>query len=156
MVEGKKVYGISGESIGMQVTIDVTQKAVTSVYSLNTQSYQSSAYDNETDQKVLQSIIERGGLYDYQPESADETVQVSLLDPEFAYVVMTRYGTTGFDYEELLVPALVFPVSAEAQDIYQWKKNIVIPLAQELLANENSGGGVTILPVPEPLLKEGE
>ena len=145
IINGVSVYTASGDLMGMQVAVSSRTRSVVSVSTLIEHAYASSSYQNETDRSVLQAIMERGGMYDYQPETAAQTVDITLRDPRIAYLSVAQYS--GTEYEELYVPALIFDVDPGDTDALAWKKRVIVPLVKDVII---SAGGATGVGVAEP------
>lgn len=159
MIDGQQVYDESGNPSGLNVGVRIAPEVrVTGVWELTTQNYQSSAYQAETSVERVMSLVERGGFrnYYYAADGA-RTVDVEVGTPDVAYVKLWDYKN-GLN-EELLVPALVFPVlnfdDENLAPSFWYRKNIVIPLVKEILDNENSDLPVRILPAAEPAATGG-
>ena len=87
----------------------------------------------------------KGGLYFYTPTEAKEVVEVKISTPETKLIKMWVPSDDGKG-QELLIPALVFPVSDMPQEEYFYKKTVIVPLIEEVLENsENQGGPITIM-----------
>lgn len=154
MINGQQVHDESGNPSGLNVGVRISPEVrVTGVWELTTQNYEASAYQAETNVDRIMSLVERGGFrnYYYAAEGAT-TVDVEVGAPEVSYVKLWNYKS-GVN-EELLVPALIFPVLDQpSQDIapgYWQRKNVVIPLVKEILDNENIDLPVRIMPAEEP------
>jgi hypothetical protein len=154
-INGQQVYDESGNPNGLNVGVRISPEVrVTGVWELTAQNYESSAYQAETNVERIMSLVERGGFrnYYYAPEGA-RTVDVEVGAPEVSYVKLWNYKSGS--NEELLVPALIFPVlnkddESLAQNFW-YRKNIVIPLVKEILDNENNDLPVRIMPADEPV-----
>lgn len=144
-LNGQSVYDESGNPNGLNVSVRYSpQLRVSNVYELTTQNYQSSSYQAETDVNRIMALVEKGGFRNYYYMDANaKTVDVELGTPEVSYVKLWNYSNNVS--EELLVPALIFPVTKhpEITEPYYWpRNNVVIPLVKEILDNENNGGGI--------------
>jgi hypothetical protein len=151
MLNGQQVYDESGNLSGLNVSVRVSPEiTVSSVYELTTQNYQSSSYQAEMDVARIMKLVEKGGFrnyYYFDSSQNAKTVDVELGTPDVALVKIWSYKNGA--NEELLVPALVFPVTKAptAEDVGPWgwyRRNVVIPLVKEILDNEN--GGMEIMP----------
>jgi hypothetical protein len=149
-LNGQEVHDESGNLSGMNVTVRISPDiSVSSVWDLTTQNYQSSSYTAETDVARVMKLVEKGGFRNYYyMEPNAKTVDVELGTPEVSLVKLWNYKNN--TNEELLVPALIFPVTKEPtpEEVgpYGWyRKNVVIPLVKEILDNED--GGVRIMPL---------
>jgi len=147
MLNGQVVHDEQGNPSGMNVAVRISPElAVSSVYDLTTQNYQSSSYDAETDVSRVMGLVAKGGFRNYNyTEKGAKTVDIELGTPEVSLVRLWNYKN-GLN-EELLVPSLIFPVikapTAEEVGPYGWyRTSVVIPLVKELLDNENGDGGI--------------
>jgi hypothetical protein len=141
VIDGQTVHDESGNLSGMVVSVRFSPEVkVSGVWDLTTQNYQSSSYQAETDVKRIMGLVERGGFRNYYYlEPGAKTVDVELGTPEVSMVKLWNYNS-GLS-EELLVPALIFPVTKQPTEIgpYFWyRKNVVIPLVKEILDTENA------------------
>ncbi|MDD5109741.1 MAG: hypothetical protein PHI63_00820 [Patescibacteria group bacterium] len=141
-VNGKPVYDDSGRKVGMNITVDVRFKRVSGAYNIATQTYESSSYAAEKNADAILKILGQGGQYAGYDAQAPKIVDVTVGAPQTAYLKMWQYNEKGSN--ELLVPALVFPI-AKSPEPYFWRKAVVIPLASELLQQTNSGGPIRTL-----------
>lgn len=150
IVSGQTVHDESGMPFGLTVAVNARHKRVEGVWNLTTNEYQSSMYDAETDAERILKIAGNGGIYGggWQDPNA-QRVEIELGTPERILTKVWKYSNGKND--ELLVPALRFPVLNAPKDY--WQKNIVIPLIKELLAVPEGGGiGIpTPMPAPMPL-----
>ncbi|MCB9802393.1 hypothetical protein H6761_00030 [Candidatus Nomurabacteria bacterium] len=133
LIEGKQVYDDWGNKQGLHLNVNFNQKKVINVWNINTQNYQSSEYQMETDVQKLLNIAEAGGL-NYYPYSEGKTIEVAIGTPSIEYVRTWQY--TNRENNELLVPALVFPILDQMEN--NNKQRIVIPLATELLKQQQN------------------
>jgi hypothetical protein len=153
ILEGQAVYDESGNRNGMNVAVRFSPEVrVSSVWDLTTQNYQSSSYQAETDVKRIMDLVARGGFRSYYySEPGARTVDIELGTPEVSFVKVWNYKDG--NSEELLVPALIFPVTKEPASnlvgpYYWYKKNVVIPLVKEILDNEPSIDPIRIMETP--------
>ncbi|MFA5069939.1 MAG: hypothetical protein WC528_01540 [Patescibacteria group bacterium] len=124
VVNSRFVYLASGEKAGLTVNVSQRYGRVTSLISLSSQSYQASAYPLETETANILKLIEQGGIYPTYYGSGSAT-EYPLGEPSLGYLFISQ------ENEELLVPALVFPV--ENAESYQ--KNVVVPIVSGLVEN---------------------
>lgn len=151
MIDGAPVLDQSGNYSGLRVTINLLRKNASGLNGLSPYRYEASDYALETDESRLMKVLANGGwnrFYYYGQESTAAT-EIELGTPVKSLVQMWRY--TNNHNEELLVPALVFPVLNTPSDYYG-QKFVSIPLVKELvdelLVEPNSGGGGGIIPMP--------
>jgi len=146
LIDGRKVYNSDGRTVGMMVGVDVRNRKVANLAPIYSQRYASSAYDAVTDASLAEEIISRGGIMPMYTEGAEKTVELELGEPEQAYY--SHWVFANGRSENVLVPALVFPIKDKPQDGSIWLEQVVLPLAKEIVDQYGSGWG------PMPLMKE--
>ncbi|PIR56802.1 MAG: hypothetical protein COU72_04315, partial [Parcubacteria group bacterium CG10_big_fil_rev_8_21_14_0_10_41_35] len=78
---------------------------------------------------------------------------IELGTPE--YVLIQLYNYQDNKSNELLVPALRFPIVKNLEnDQYYWRTSVVVPLAKELM-NDYSLPEPRPMPVDDPVLMQG-
>jgi len=147
VVNGLKVYNSDGRFVGLMVGIDVRNRRVANVSPIYIQNYSSSAYDAQTDAAKVKELISRGGIMPFYSEGAEKVIDLSLGEPEQAYYSNWIYAN-GVS-ENILVPALVFPIKDQPADQSLYLEKVVVPLAKELYDQPQGGG------VPVPYLMKG-
>lgn len=132
------VYEEGGYPHGLQVSVNVREKKVASVFGLSSQSYESSSYALETDEEKILSILSRGGVNAYIPEEDPnikvKKISVSVGTPQRILLHVMSYDNKA--PQELFVPALLFPVTKPPTNEQYYPTSIAIPLAQDLLNNK--------------------
>jgi hypothetical protein len=140
LVDGQTVYDEGGTKSGINVAVNIRHKAVGGVWSLTSQNYMSSGYDAVQDEQQILSYIDAFEQYatDYlPPEMKIEKKELELGTPAQGYVNM--YRMLDQHSEQLLVPALIFPVLNAPEDQPWFRKNVIVPLAADLLARQDMG-----------------
>lgn len=146
-INGQSVYDESGNITGLFVTVDYRHKKVSNVNSLTSQNYQASNYTAETDSARILKLVEQGGFwgnpYPVMAKPSGSTGAIEPMEnnelklqvgtPTKQYVLFAYYPKGPVSY--LLVPSLIFPVikAPNGASYYYYQKNIVVPLAKELL-----------------------
>lgn len=158
MVNGMPVYDTNGTAIGLTVAVNVRYGRVESVYGLQTENYQSSAYDAITDTSTILSMAENPEVYPviYGAVSGGGTsgdsagnaavTTYNLGTPTMAYEDMYQTDSNG-QSSEFLVPAFAFPVVGSASGAAP-AQNIMVPLVKDF---EQQSQGVAVPPVPRPV-----
>lgn len=151
IVNGLPVYNTAGDAIGLMVEVNVRYGRVESVNGLQTEDYQSSAYDAITDTSTILSIAENPETYPvmYGAASGPVNGDVTTYDlgtPTMVYEDMYQTASNG-QSSEFLVPAFAFPVVVGASDTAS-AQNIMVPLIQDF---EQEQQGSVIVPRPMPL-----
>lgn len=152
IINGKQVYESYGEKIGMTVNVDIVSNKVDGLYGIQTQNYESSKYDLETDSNKLLDVIKIGGNM-FSPRYASNTnvkeISSNVKNPSIAYMRTYKYdNNTSY---ELYVPAMILDVENTTNN---YRKNIVIPLTkdsiEEILKNNKEQPVINELPQPIP------
>ncbi len=148
LIDGEEVMDESGNKNGIRVNVNVRVNRVSGLYGLSIQNYESSSYEGETDAQKIIEIAERGGQRWYFYE-AENQIELELGTPERTLVNIWNYRDG--QSEELLVPALIFPILNPPTEQYYYRKNVVVPLAQDILKRYEVNEDI----MPMPLLKDG-
>lgn len=151
LINNEPVRDQGGNYAGIRVNINLLQKGVTGLYGLTPFRYEASAYALETSAERIIRIAENGGQGGmFFNGSETGTTEIQLGTPTKSYVQTYRYQNNRS--EELLVPALVFPIlNPEAFGFYG-QRSVIVPLVQEMLGelearNVPGDGGIGIMPV---------
>ncbi|MGE5297953.1 MAG: hypothetical protein ACM3KM_02220, partial [Acidobacteriaceae bacterium] len=145
-IQDQTLYDEGGNKSGLNVSINVRNKKVISVYDLAVPNFQSSQYDAETDSAKLLKIAEKGGMYGYVQPNAKKFVDIELGTPKIELVRMWNYKNN--QSEELLIPSLIFPITKlPDSDPYFYRNSVTVPLIKEILDKDN--GNPIITPMME-------
>jgi len=146
LVDGDKASDGYENFVGLNVGVDIRNKQVGNVYGLNTQKYEKSEYEKESDTAKIKDYLKFGGLYRnyFYPEDT-KIKEVKVGDPELQMVKYTNWADN--KTVELIVPALIFPVEQDPNNPYGTQK-IIVPIVKELTENTNTGG-----PYPMPYME---
>lgn len=153
LIDGKEVYDGGVNPTGLQVTVDIRERKVLSVYNLATRSYQKSDYPLETDtKKLIQLAIDNGmgvPIYYSEPNNESPTpLEVKLGKPEVKLMQYWKYDNTSS--EELVIPALAFPILNKPTNLYL-PDFVFIPLVKEILDDHKKNEVMPQPVVDEPL-----
>lgn len=162
LVNGQEIYDESGNKSGLNVTVDIREMAVTSVWNLTTQNYQASSYDTEKDSSRIIKLAENGGFRQiYYYGNGGDQQEISLGTPTLGLVQMSFYRDN--QNQQLLIPSYIFPITNKPAGVYYYQDNIIVPVVKDVLdwGNNNGGGirpmmegAVEIQPAPAmPLVK---
>lgn len=134
LIDNQKVRDQNGYLAGLSVDINVMEKKVSGLHGLMPYKFQSSSYDLVRDTERIIALAEDGGYSrSYYGLDSEDIREVELGTPEFSYAKMWRQ-VNNVD-EDILVPALMFPVIKKAGDPYYGIDYIVVPLVEELIEN---------------------
>lgn len=147
VINGEEVVDESGNKNGIRVNVNTRVGRVSGVYGLSIQNYESSSYQAETDVQKIIEIAERGGQRWYY--ESENQIELELGTPEKTLVNVWNYRDG--QSEELLVPALIFPILNPPTEEYYYQRNVVVPLAQDILKRYEINEDVR----PMPFLKDG-
>lgn len=137
LVDGQPVKTTGGTFAGLQVTVNLLQKAVSGLYGLTPYRYESSNYELETEEASIINLAENGGWGTGYYGNPENIQTIGLGTPEKVYVQLYRYRDNSS--EELLVPALVFPViDIPDSASYFGSRSLVVPLVKEILQEANN------------------
>ena len=123
----EEVYDQSGALAGLRASINLSRNAISNVDGLAIYHYQSSEYELVTDMEAIIKVAEKGGWNQISFASTN-VKKVSLGTPKRALVQLSRFSNN--QNEELLVPALIFPV-ADGQ-LFYGRSSVVVPLVKEI------------------------
>ncbi|MCR4312300.1 MAG: hypothetical protein NUV56_03375 [Candidatus Uhrbacteria bacterium] len=132
-IDNTPVFNSDGSGRGITVTVDLRNRKVVSLNMNVVTTVSSSSYALTTDGVAFMDIVKRGGMWGWQPETADNVITVTLGDPTNVLMSHSRYNDSTGQYEELFVPALSFPIIEASDDSTMYQSAIVIPLVQEIL-----------------------
>ncbi|MBU2576055.1 hypothetical protein KKF64_03145 [Patescibacteria group bacterium] len=144
IVEGEIVHDQSGNPAGLSVNINIRHKRAAGVWGLRANQFESSDYEAVKSVEDIKKVLEAGGMgYVFEPSNVAKIVELGT--PE--QILMQTYNWSDGQSNELLVPALKFPVINQPEgEKYFWRQNIIIPLAKELFEQQ--------LPQPRPMLDD--
>jgi hypothetical protein len=145
LLNGQLVWDEGGNSkAGVRVSVNLRNQEVEGIWNLTTNNYESSAYEAIQDFSEVIKIAEAGGWRN-QGWFANGQAEVALGTPTRQLLKITNYQNGRS--EELIVPALVFPVEKSGSNIY-YRSAVVVPLIKELLAKDSASGPVRIMAEP--------
>jgi len=146
LVDGSPVRDQSGNYFGLRVNINLLKKAVSGLNNLSPYRYEASPYELETSVERILKIAASGGFNRSFYGTGEEMKELSLGTPERSFVQVYRYVDNRND--ELMVPALVFPIIDKPTTGYYGQNYVVVPLVKELLDELEQGqGGMEIMPM---------
>lgn len=134
LIDGKPVYEQGGMKAGLSVGVHVRERKVSDVYGIMSQSYTRSTYQGVTTSGAVLDFLNRsgnaygGGL---PPNTVPETIEVTLGAPALGYTKVYSYEDGRSD--ELVVPALIFPVENVPEGSYYYQQAVTVPLAKDLM-----------------------
>lgn len=129
------VYEQGGSYAGIKVLINLSKNIVSNVSGLSPYRYESSEYDLINDSERLISAAENS--HRSQGYYRQEKVNQVILDtPRKVYLQTWFYENN--KNEELLIPALLFPVKGEKS--FYSSQQIIVPLVREVFENWNNNG----------------
>lgn len=131
LVDGMPVIGTDGSGYGITVTVSLRTGDVTNASIYSSSSIDASEYALETDTTKIMDVVNRGGLWSWQPTDAQNTYRVTLGEPELVLTTHSNYDSTTGRSTELFVPALRFVVTQNAGDNQQ--SAVIVPLVREIL-----------------------
>ncbi len=137
-VNGMEVYDQWGNKVGMNVTINIRDKKVDSVWGIKTQNFETSTYDKESEEKIKE-IIETGGVDGYSIKGPNiKDVEIKLNNPKLVYMNFFKYqGNTS---DEFLIPAIKLDINAPKDEYsFDYRKHLIIPLLKDIYKFRQDG-----------------
>lgn len=134
LIDGKPVYEQGGQKAGISIGVHVRQKKVSDAYGILSQNYTRSSYEAVTTSGAIIDFLDRSGnMYGggMPPNTIPETVNVTLGAPTVGFTKVYNYEDGKAD--ELVVPALIFPVKEVPEGSYYYQQSVTVPLAKELM-----------------------
>lgn len=136
IVNGETVHDQGGGYSGLRVNINLLKKAASGLSGLHPYRYESSSYELETDFSKIIAAAEKGGWNRGYWGGGNDGRTLELGSPTKIYVTFWRYAEGRS--EELLVPAMSFPILNPAPEMYYGPRTITVPLVKEMLNELNS------------------
>jgi hypothetical protein len=140
-IDGKEVRDQGGAPSGLVVNVNLREKKGDGLWNLMTTTYQSSDYVGMTDAAAIKDAVTRGGPFGAAPPEGEKVVDVPLGAPE--RVLMRAWSGN----EEVIVPALRFPVVTKPAGETWFQDSVMVPLVKDLFT------APTGMPVITPFVK---
>ena len=137
MLDGQEVRDQAGGYSGLRVNINLLKKAPSGLYGLSPYRYESSAYELETDTAKIIAAAEKGGWNRGFWGGSENSQTLALDTPQKVYVQFWRYNQASGRSDELLIPALAFPILNRPSDLYYGPRLVTVPLVKEILEELN-------------------
>jgi hypothetical protein len=148
LIDGQAVRDQSGSYAGLRVTINLIKKAASGLNGLTPYRYEASNYALETSAETIVKLAENGGWNRNYYMQSENLTTIELGTPERTYVQIWKYENNRND--ELLVPALIFPVINSSTTLnYYGQKYIIVPLVKDMIQDLGSQ------PMPYLMMKDG-
>lgn len=146
IINNMAVYDESGNPNGPQANVNMRYARADGAWGIGGHNFQKSKYSIEQDKEKILKLALRGGYRRYYDQQSNgEVVNIELGTPKVSLVAVNNFknGT----YEQLFVPALIFPVTNDVDQTKFYQKNIVVPLVKDLLNEDINQPQPTPLPV---------
>ncbi len=151
MIDGKVVYDQWGNITGIYAGYSVRERMIANFGGFTALNFQASLYETEQDEYAIIDIAEKGGLNGYAGATDENVIEIELGEPSLQYSSIYNYN--GGRSEELIVPALVFPVVDIPEEArYLNRKSVVVPIIKDILKNDDNGGRIMPMPLIEPAM----
>ncbi|MEK7631789.1 MAG: hypothetical protein AAB445_02900 [Patescibacteria group bacterium] len=131
LAEGKDVVDASGQAYGITVGINIATKLVTSVYNITSLRFEASTYPMVTKTETVLEVVQRGGVYGSTATNDAKALTIEVGTPKAGYLFSSYQLDSGSS--DVLVPALIFPITKVPTGAQVYSKTIVVPLVQELI-----------------------
>jgi len=145
VIDGKKVYDLSGQPYGLNVQVSASGQRVSGVSNLRSLNLSASDYATISDTKRVLDIVKRGGVYSSPIDASTPTSEFEVGEPESVLTVMQTYTDT--TSSEFYVPALRFPITKTPVDQPTYQSAIVVPLVSDFLDTVSGVDDIKILPI---------
>lgn len=110
VIDGLSVYTANGKKYGMEVTVDATNKRITALQNLTSQTYDSAQYDLAKNSAIVLDGIATSMNQDFTNIYTATSSEAQVVYDTPSKVLMRIIRTTDIGVkEELFVPALLFP-----------------------------------------------
>lgn len=130
LINGAPVREQDGSYYGLRVTINILKKAASGLNGLTPFAYETSSYALATDASDVIKAAEKGGYNSGYLGGNGEVKTIELGTPTRSYVQVWKYSDNRNN--ELLIPALIFPIVKAPKDYYG-QKSIMVPLVKDML-----------------------
>ncbi len=154
LLDGKVVYDEGGAKSGLSVGVNIRHDRVSDAYGIMDQKYLKSAYAAVTDTAQITQYLDKYGEYPAEWSALNTTVKkvdVKIGTPEIG--LMRSYQYENGKTSELVIPALIFPVTESPAGSYFYRSSITVPLAKEMLDKLMKGPEGRPMPA-EPIIME--
>ncbi len=132
VINDKEVYSSHGGKNGLQISINIRERKVSSLNNLNFSNLKSSSYQLIDNTNRMNDLIERGGLNpDYYRSLQDNFIELELEEPVIALVKTWISSPDKNTSSELFIPSLIFKIK-ERPNEYFHRQNVIIPLVEEI------------------------
>lgn len=151
VINGKEVYESGGSKSGLGININIRYKKASAAYSIVAQNFESSNYDGVTNTDDILNSAKKGGMSPiYRYDNSSETVKLELDTPSTILLKYYSYNQDNGRNEELIIPALLFPVKNIPTDTSRnfgyIQQNVIVPLVKEIFDQYKNEQ------VPQPIL----
>jgi hypothetical protein len=151
LINDGKVHDSSGELDGLRINVNIRHLRASGAWNIVANNYEASEYEVVKDTEKLIDLAEKGGQNIYYGETS-EVVKIEIGTPEVVYIKHYQYKDNQSD--ELLIPALRFPIIDKPIDSYIWQNNIVVPLVKEIFDERQAEPYLMPRPMIEPMIME--
>lgn len=158
LVNGSPVYDEWGNANGMTINVDVRLRAAIGLWGLRTMNLVQQDMRAVTNPEALTDLIRTGGVQFVMPQPT-ETTEATLGAPELVYMSYYHWDQEEQVGYETYYPALSFPITVLPTDTYEFRKAVVVPLAQDYIDMHKEEMGEMPVPYGEPMpvdMMEGE
>lgn len=153
IINDQHVYSSHGGKDGLQLSINIREKRVSSLSNLNFSNIKSSSYPLISDTKKINELLKRGGLYPDYYRSQENIIEVELVDPKIALVKTWLASSDRGESVEIYIPSIIFQIKERPSEYFN-RQNVIIPLVKEIFEdslekiNYHIDNYVDILPIP--------
>ncbi len=142
-INGMKVYGSQGEEYGLNLSVDIRERRVTSLYNLYYQQFEASSYPTKGNMEdVLRALNSRSN---YVERDDAEIIDIEIGEPKLGLLKSWHYDEKQRESYNIYIPAYIFPVISESKPSYFNQENIVVPIIEDFFRADQGGG---MMPFP--------
>jgi len=145
MLNNQSIYDSGGNKQGINIGINIRNKKVSGLYNLTAKNFQSSNYSTASLETILNSA-KQGGLNGLYYNESNNIIEITLGTPELALIKTWQQEPNKNYSNEIIAPAYIFPIINPPEGFDYWRKNIIVPLIEDLVPSY-----LKPTPVPMPL-----
>ena len=114
--------------VGVRIGVNIVNRSVENLYNLNSNIYESSEYELETDIDNILNKALKGGLWPaYNYSGQDEMLKLGT--PKIVYSLVRKFDNN--INNEYYIPSLIFPIEESSVSNMPYQKNIIVPLTKD-------------------------
>lgn len=144
MIGGVEVYEDGGSPYGLTVTVNIRENKVSGVYNISSQTYESAAYDLETDPTKIIAYATSSRMPIYDKNKFKPEFQTANLETPKRILVRHWLNSQNGPTSEVYVPAYMFPVEGEVSFA---PRAVIVPLVKSVLEDQGKNNVPPVMPL---------